>query len=389
MATSHHWQPQCMGCWPPYSRVGAAAQTWVALPHVHAGSGWVYYASRREGIVVALSDLGFSPLQEQVYRALLEQPDHSCTRLGQLAGVDEPAVLATLRSLVELGVLRACPAGTAQVTLVSPVVALGRLIEQAEDDLLRVQRRVGDTRSDVAELAARYVGAPGPSGAGIETITTLDRVREKLEELSFFTASTLRAVQPGGPQSPAALDASRPLDRRGLRRGIEMRIIYQASVLRDEANRAYLAEITAGGAQVRITSEPLNRMIIMDGRVTMVPIDPGDSSQGAVVVRQPSLVAGLITLFDRLWDAADPLPLLSPTAPSAAPARGTLGNPDLDELDRLVLGRLAGGDTDETVARAAGVSVRHLRRRIACLMRRLDASSRFEAGMAAAKRGWI
>lgn len=64
----------------------------------------------------------------------------------------------------------------------------------------------------------------------------------------------------------------------------------------------------------------------------------------------------------------------------------------LDELttdDRVVLTHLARGNTDEAVARALGVSVRHLRRRIARLFAQLGATSRFEAGVEAARRGWV
>lgn len=67
------------------------------------------------------------------------------------------------------------------------------------------------------------------------------------------------------------------------------------------------------------------------------------------------------------------------------------GEPSLEltDDDRRVLALLAGGCTDETAARQVGVSVRHLRRRVARLMNHLQVTSRFSAGVAAAHRGWI
>jgi ATP/maltotriose-dependent transcriptional regulator MalT len=62
---------------------------------------------------------------------------------------------------------------------------------------------------------------------------------------------------------------------------------------------------------------------------------------------------------------------------------------ELTDDDRRVLALLAGGCTDETAARQVGVSVRHLRRRVARLMNHLQVTSRFSAGVAAAHRGWI
>ena len=47
------------------------------------------------------------------------------------------------------------------------------------------------------------------------------------------------------------------------------------------------------------------------------------------------------------------------------------------------------GLTDDTVARRMGVSVRTVRRIMADIMRRLDATSRFEAGVKVVHRGWL
>jgi DNA-binding CsgD family transcriptional regulator len=62
-------------------------------------------------------------------------------------------------------------------------------------------------------------------------------------------------------------------------------------------------------------------------------------------------------------------------------------SPTVSEL--LLLRLLADGSKDEAAARALGVSVRTVRRMVADLMRRLDARSRFQAGILAQRRGWL
>lgn len=62
---------------------------------------------------------------------------------------------------------------------------------------------------------------------------------------------------------------------------------------------------------------------------------------------------------------------------------------ELSDEDRRLLRLLAAGHTDESAARRLGASVRRVRRRMADLTARLQASSRFSAGAAAARRGWI
>ena len=56
---------------------------------------------------------------------------------------------------------------------------------------------------------------------------------------------------------------------------------------------------------------------------------------------------------------------------------------------RLLLGQLAGGAKDEQIARALGLSVRTVRRRVADLLDELGADSRFQAGVEAVRRGWM
>jgi sugar-specific transcriptional regulator TrmB/DNA-binding CsgD family transcriptional regulator len=328
---------------------------------------------------VALRDIGFTSLAERVYRVLLTSPAADPSTLADAAGCSEKQAQAALDALLDLGVIKAEPT---RITVFSPASALGALIERREDELLQEQRRVGDTRAEVNELTNTFFARPeaADSANGVERIEDLDKVRERLEELAFFTRASVWSVQPGYTISRAALAASRPLDLRGLRRGIDMRTIYNTAFLQNDWCRAYVRDLTAAGAKARFTDEPLERMIIMDDQVAMLPIDPGNSRLGALIVRQPGLLTGFVNLFHRLWnDAVE----MSAADPPAAPGS------DLSTEDREILALLAEGKTDELAARSVGISVRHLRRRVARLMDQLDASSRFEAGVEAARRGWI
>ena len=59
------------------------------------------------------------------------------------------------------------------------------------------------------------------------------------------------------------------------------------------------------------------------------------------------------------------------------------------DMRGFLLQQLAAGAQDEQIARRLGVSLRTVRRRGADLMSELGAESRFQAGVEAAKRGWI
>ena len=61
----------------------------------------------------------------------------------------------------------------------------------------------------------------------------------------------------------------------------------------------------------------------------------------------------------------------------------------LDRQSHLILSLLAAGATDATIAARVGVSQRTVERKVRLLLDRLDATTRFQAGLQAARRGWL
>ncbi|WP_322779451.1 response regulator transcription factor, partial [Frankia sp. Cas4] len=82
------------------------------------------------------------------------------------------------------------------------------------------------------------------------------------------------------------------------------------------------------------------------------------------------------------WTTSDPLP----TSPHQL-ADDALARPTGQRLEVLRL--LAAGMTDEAIARKIGVSTRTIRRQTSEIMDQLDAGSRFQAGILAARLGWV
>lgn len=327
---------------------------------------------------MALQDLGLTDRQERVYRLLLAHPYVSLEELA--ADVDSAMdhVRGDLAVLVRLSLGRVDLDRPARVRLANPATAIPRLVEEVEDELLQRQRRVRDTRMLLENLPGEL---PAEDVIGVERIEDLELVRERLDELSFFTRTSVYAVQPGRSLSPDALQAAQPLDQRGLRRGLDMRIVYEQALLTDEASAEYLQQLATQGAHVRLAEGPVDRLVIMDESVAVVPLDPLGGARGALVVREPGLVAGMVRLFESTWRDAAGVPW-----PAERTAQDDAG---ISDEDRQILTLLATGCTDETAARQLAMSVRHLRRKVARLMERLAATSRFEAGAEAARRGWI
>jgi hypothetical protein len=332
---------------------------------------------------LSLRDIGITPSQESIYRLLLADATIAPAQLVEQLRLDVRVVQSDLAALRDLGVIRI---DDGLISVPHPSMAVGRLIEKLEDELMARYRQVSDTRSQLAqfeaELAERH-GDPA-SDNGVERVEELGAVRDRIEELAFFARKSVLSIQPGGPPTREALEASRPLDLRAARRQVAMSVIHETAALGDELNRAHLRELAALGVNIRLVEKAPHRLLIFDDEVAVVPIEPDNSRRGALVVRHPGLLAGLIDLYRRTWAVAEEIPAELDGEP-----RTVEPDDEITEQDRMVLRMLAAGCTDETAARQVGVSVRHLRRRISRLMLILEANSRFEAGVAAAHRGWL
>lgn len=149
------------------------------------------------------------------------------------------------------------------------------------------------------------------------------------------------------------------------------------TALADEEARAHLRLVRSKGALVRISGSPLpHETICIDRRVMILAGRETPSGREYTVTTSPILVDGVHSLLWALWDNSLDLDtyLLADV-------------PDLDADGHLILRALGSGLTDESAAKRLGVSLRTYRRRVADLMAKLEAGSRFQAGLRAGELG--
>ncbi|MFI7446333.1 DNA-binding response regulator [Nonomuraea sp. NPDC049714] len=147
--------------------------------------------------------------------------------------------------------------------------------------------------------------------------------------------------------------------------------------LADEEARAHLRQVRDRGGLVRISGSRLPyETILIDRRVMILAGQESPTGREYTVTTSQNLVNGVHSLFQAIWDTAADLD---------AYLRSDV--PDLDADGRLILEALASGRTDASAAKRLGISLRTYRRRVAELMARLDADSRFQAGLRAGELG--
>ncbi|MEU9419615.1 helix-turn-helix transcriptional regulator [Streptomyces sp. NPDC048272] len=327
-----------------------------------------------------LETLGLDTDVETVYRRMLQEPAGGLTELGQRVGMTEVGVRQALDRLVDLGLVtdsRDRPGALRAVNLES---GLEQLLRRQEQDLVRRQHELAMSKAAAARAVAEYADLrPNSHTDDAERLVGLDAIQCRLEQLTKELKQQCLSIMPGGAQSQASLEASRPLDRKALARGVEMRAIYQDSARNHPATLGYAQWTTELGGEVRTSAVLPPRLLIFDRTTAVVPIDPTNSRLGALCTTAPGIVASLVSLFHQTWDTAVPL----------GAARRTSGDEGITSGERELLKLLASGLTDEATGKRLGVSLRTVRRRMSALMERLDAASRFEAGLKAAQRGWL
>lgn len=159
--------------------------------------------------------------------------------------------------------------------------------------------------------------------------------------------------------------------------GLTIRKLYGPSALADEEQRLHLLALRSAGAQVRIAATGLpHETIISDRRAMILAGRTVRGEREFTATTSPILVEGVYAMFEAAWAGATPL-------------ADYLGQdlPRLDADGRALLQMLTTGLTDEAAARRMGMSLRTYRRRVADLMRLLEAESRFQAGVRAGELG--
>ncbi|WP_441249850.1 helix-turn-helix domain-containing protein [Kitasatospora sp. McL0602] len=327
-----------------------------------------------------LQALGLTPSSEAVYRAMLSDPLGGVADLSDRLGLPEPAVRDALDDLADMRLLRASRENPDGLRPVSPELGLELILRRQEDELIQRQHQLALSKAAAARAVAEYADLrPNTAVDGAERLVGLDAIQAKLEVLAREVSRECLSVMPGGAQSRASLDASRPLDTDAMNRQVSLLTLYQDSARNDTDTHAYARWMTEHGGLVRTCPTLPPRLLVFDREVAVVPIDPANTRLGALCTREPGIVATLVALFEQTWAAAVPL--------GADRQQDAATGLTPGELELLTL--LSGGLTDEAAGKRLGISLRTVRRQMAALMERLGATSRFEAGLKAAQRGWL
>lgn len=327
----------------------------------------------------ALEAVGVRPGEQAVYRALLERPGTTVESIAGAAATTPSSARRCLARLEELGLVSRSPGVPRRYAPTLPEAAIEALLHAQEQALEQV-------RIAAAELTAVYrASMPGGEPAElVEVVSGREAVARRFLQLQKAAREEMLVFDAPPYATPANTGQAGVLAR-----GVRYRAVYAAAALEIPGRLEAVLELVAEGEEARVLPTVPVKLAVADRSLALMPasLHRGRPGEGAVVVHASPLLEALVTLFGLLWERAVPLPA---GAGASGGAGGAVRWPeDLDGEDGRVLAMLVAGCKDEAIARRLGMSPRTVRRRVRRLMDRLGAGTRFQAGLQAARRGWV
>ncbi len=278
--------------------------------------------------------------------------------------------------LVESRLLRADDTGRRFVP-VDPEIAAALLVSSVEREIYQRRELIDLIRERIDVFRRDATGPDRTTSApmSVEYLVGSMEVRGYLKVACDSCRDEALVLQSGN--DPDDFDELAQTYLPLLSRGISVRIICQHRSRADFSTRMVMKKLTDAGAVVRTVSHIPRAAAVFDRSLAAI-FGLCDGETNVARVHNPGVVQFLLDMFDHLWDAATPLQGIESGYANVA-----------GDLQHAVAELMAKGYTDEVVARKLGMSVRTCRRHIAALMRDLDAISRFQAGVLAARRSLV
>lgn len=170
----------------------------------------------------------------------------------------------------------------------------------------------------------------------------------------------------------ARATASRP--------NLERLVVFEQSILEVEGAFGALETMRGDGIDVRLTPHLAFSVLAVDRTAAVIDIshlEPGGG--GSLHVQQRQLASALMDMCIGLFSLSTPL--------TRTPRGPTLRR--LTDRDGQIIAMLAAGASDLTIARQLGISQRTIERRVRSIMEELGATTRFQAGAIAVRRGFL
>ena len=306
-------------------RAGAAKQQ-----HPDAFAGGV----AGEGVGAASDDLlvkirddfeefGLNGYQARILLALLRVGSAAPPYLAQLAGVHRTSAYPVLEELRAKGVAQQLPGKAAVWTTLGPGEVLERLLAAQQDRLRAIERKMEETRRALDKVASHSPATPAPYLQLLSSATQARSIYDRLlaeSEVEFlvlnrppYSAATDPTRAERAARDAGGRDEVNPAVIEALRRGVAIRVLYQATQW-DAADagpfREAMGHYHAAGVQGRVVDELPMKLVVSDRRVALLaltdPVLPEVGFPANLHIEHAGYAAFQADAFEHRWATARP-----------------------------------------------------------------------------------
>jgi DNA-binding CsgD family transcriptional regulator len=298
--------------------------------------------------------------------------------VGRFPIAEHPELVASveMRQLIEAGFARERYVDEPAVVPVEPARAVENALLGAQRKVLEQQRLMLRAREHLDLLQRSYLAGAeiGGPAASIEVLTEPAEIGAISVELCMSAQRDVANLETGIFRRPPDPRSAKVPPPEVLARGVRFRNIYAKEALGVPGYEEMVRLCIAGGWELKMLPEIPMKMVLVDARAALLPLDPTGVG-GAVLVRAPVIVESLRMFFELLWHRATPL--------------GPGADGRLSAVQSTVLRLMAGGLTDAAIGRQVGASERTVRRHIAAVLELMGVDNRMTAVAVAVREGWI
>jgi sugar-specific transcriptional regulator TrmB len=321
-----------------------------------------------------LAALDVSELEERVYLALLDRPDASLPELSHDIALTPRKLQKVLDGLAVKGLLTSTDTRPRRYIPASPDIALEALVLRQQDALRRV-------RGEIPRLQQRAADSAGERRQVIELVTTREAQRHVFEQMQHAARHELMFLE-RAPILIAGPEQSSETEVNALARGVRYRSIADHAFLELPGVIARIRADIQLGEEVRVISELPFKMVMADRSVALIPLNLERPGSPALLLRASALLDALHAMFELLWSQAAPIAFTRAGKIQANKLPATV-----PQEAAPLLQLLSAGLNDKAIMHELGISASTLNRRIAEVMHRMHARTRFQLGWLAAQRG--
>lgn len=263
------------------------------------------------------------------------------------------------------------PAAVADLLVTDPLETLHHVLEREVRRADRRRLELAEIRNALLQLGQWRERPSGEEELSLWEPLVAEVAPTMVKRLLETSEGAIRHCVVSLDAGPGTEEDIRDLAVARMGHGCPQRGIYPLNAWQHPESRSLIEIFGHAGEVQRVSPEATSDFAIFGETAVMAVATWGDAGSNYVLIRHPMLVRVFIELFERLFALALPVP-----------ASGREVDPDLE-----LLSLLGSGLKDEAIARYLGCSLRTVRRRVAALMDRYGADTRFQLGMAVAESG--